>query len=218
VLTEGFWNWSPQEGSEGNIYKKPWLLYQRTPQCSKRPENIINRKITNFYIEAMPKQISQLPPKIFLCRNENFLNFFFENPTKWNLSIFPTRKIRKCQHVKMSKCWFFSDFHFLSDFQNVDFFFRFRFFLELRYFFEHSSDVKSSNLSIYGGFGAFGAHLSRVWIHIRFVVPAGGPHLTAKKRPVVARVYWAVHTGSGNCPKSVQNLTTRPHASAWRTP
>ena len=36
-------------------------------ECSKRVGNTINRKITNFYIEAIPNFFSQLRKKIFFC-------------------------------------------------------------------------------------------------------------------------------------------------------
>ena len=59
-------------------YWKSYLPY------SKRSENIINRKIRQFYIEAIPPKKSQLRKKIFFrARRKNFEKFsdqkIFEN-------------------------------------------------------------------------------------------------------------------------------------------
>ena len=44
--------------------------------CSKRSENLINRKIGTFYIEAIPPKFSQLRQKIFFrARSKYFLDF-----------------------------------------------------------------------------------------------------------------------------------------------
>ena len=46
-------------------------------ECSERVENIINRKITIFYIKAIPQNVSQLQQKIcFRARSKNNFDFF----------------------------------------------------------------------------------------------------------------------------------------------
>ena len=45
-------------------------------ECSKRSENLINRKNAQFYIEIVIQLFSQLPKKIFF-RNKKIFSIFF---------------------------------------------------------------------------------------------------------------------------------------------
>ena len=58
--------------------KRDFLFYawESYLPCSKRSENLINRKIGTFYIEAIPQNFSQLRQKIFFrARSKYFLDF-----------------------------------------------------------------------------------------------------------------------------------------------
>ena len=54
-----------------------WYSSTKGLECSKRPENIINRKNTFFYIEAIPPKFPQLRQKIFFRARQKIICVFF---------------------------------------------------------------------------------------------------------------------------------------------
>ena len=65
-------------------------------ECSERSENLINRKIINFYIEAIPPKKLSTPKKYFFEARKNE-NQKFQKPKMSKI------ENRKCQKSKMSK-------------------------------------------------------------------------------------------------------------------
>ena len=125
-------------------------------ECSKRAENIINREITIFYIEAIPPKNCQLRKKYFCSDSKKSFSEIFENHRQ---------KFSKSQIVGFWKSRFWSP-------KNVDFFFvEFRsekkyffsidrptfFFRSWKFFWGYSFDVKNYVLLIYDVFSTFWA-------------------------------------------------------------
>ena len=69
-------------------------------ECSKRVGNTINRKITNFYIEAIPKKFSQLRKTIFFFSSSKKCSKFFR-PKNFRKMSTP-KKIKKFRGQKKS--------------------------------------------------------------------------------------------------------------------
>ena len=134
--------------------KKYELVSKPTQECRNRSGNLINRKISLFYMEAMPNFFFQLQKNIFL------------KIEKKNLGFFP--KIRKNQKNPWKINIDFSDiFYFPGFFGNFSRFFfdlQKNFFLELKKKVEHSFHVEKWDLSIYEVSRAIPAALQGFWV------------------------------------------------------
>ena len=132
------------------------LLFKLSPhlrECRNRSENLINRKNTKFYIEAVPQNFFQLRQKIFF-RDWSSKKSRFENFGPVIKGIFKTQAFSKSlcfehslyNRAKIFKSWFFgtstSKKCFLSKLKKV---------------LGHSFDVEFCVLSIYEVFRAIPA-------------------------------------------------------------
>ena len=122
-------------------------------ECPKRVENIINRKIINFYIEAMPKFFSQLRKKIFFSSSEKNLKNMFEKKILKNVRKKSGQK-SKISNVENLKCWHlrfstFEIFDFCPDF--FEHFSRFFFENVFQFFFELEKNIFFFGVEIFFG-------------------------------------------------------------------
>ena len=101
---------------------------------SERAENLINRKIRIFYIEAIPQKISQLRKKNFFL----LAHFFFKEKIFFGIVRFDQSPLKNLEDFSRN----------LTISKNI-------FFAELRNFLGYSFDVKNYYLSIYEVFSAF---------------------------------------------------------------
>ena len=87
-------------------------------ECSKRAKNLINRKITIFYIEAIPQKKFWRWKKKFVDR----ANFFLQNPSKKNFGEKKSRRKKVGSKSKLSNLTKSRHFFSESDFFEKHFF------------------------------------------------------------------------------------------------
>ena len=168
-------------------------------QCSKRAENIINRKVTIFYIETVLNFFFSTPKNNFSeidrKKNENFLekfqkNIFRKSIFNWKIDFFKFIFFRKKSSKKFS-FWKFQIFLILFSISK-------KYFLVLKKIIDDSFDAENCVLSIPAVFmtiPALLAELSRInWL---------GGVLASSPPPQLHRsVFWCfkvIAQGLGNC-------------------
>ena len=138
-------------------------------ECRKRPGNLINRKLSEFYIEAVPRFFSNSEKKYF--------GKFFSIDKKFAIEKISVEKTFEKKMLNQNVDFFFSTekiFIFSTDIFLIFFSIAKKYvFSELKKKIEHSFDVEFCVLSIYEVSRAFPALLDAFWSHLAYALVWG---------------------------------------------